>query len=87
MKCMCVISALPSCYVQLECFPFKLYLIEWRPYEIYMSWAIEEIHPDLNKPDDPNVALGLKLALALLAYLVIRKYLGYKIGNELTKRD
>lgn len=54
-------------------------------WEIY--WVMEKIHVDLNKLDDPHVALGLKLALALPAYLAIRKYLGYKIGNELTKRD
>lgn len=64
MKRMCIISALPFCYVQFEHFPFKLYLIGHRPYEIYISWTIEEIHPHLNKLDDCSVALGLKLALS-----------------------
>lgn len=53
---MCVISVLPSGYVQSECFPFELYLIGHRPYEISITWTIEEIHPDLNKPHGPGVA-------------------------------
>lgn len=62
IKQVCVIAALPSGYVHLECFPFELYLIGHRPYEIHISWAIEEIHPDLNKLHDLGVALVLKLA-------------------------
>ena len=68
-------------------FPSELYLTGHRPYEIYISWTIEEVYPWLNKPDDHNGALGLKLPLVILAYAATRKYLGYKIGNGLTKRD
>lgn len=84
---MCVISGLPSGYVQLECFPFELYLIGHRPYDICITRTIEEIHPDLNKLHAPGVALGLKLAFVLLAYLAKRKYLGYNIGNGVTIGD
>lgn len=84
---MCVISVLPSGYVQSECFPFELYLIGHRPYEIYIPWTNEEIHPDLNKLHGPGIALGLKLAFVLLAYLAKRKYFGYNTGDEVTKRD
>lgn len=44
-----VMSALPSCYVQCECFPSKLYLIGRRLYEIYIGWTVEKINPRLEK--------------------------------------
>lgn len=71
----------------LTVFPFELYPTGRRPCEIYISLTVEEIYPWLDKPDDHEGALGLKLALVILAYLATRKYLGYNIGNGLTKRD
>lgn len=52
----CCICSSFFCYVQCECFPFSLCLID-TDLKRFTDAGLEEIHPHLSKPDDYNEAL------------------------------